>query len=100
VAYLSGDASLADIRAAYRAACTYDVENDVAKCREYIQALRFLLELSKNETRQGSASLREEVPKYERELAGALAWLAARDEDFAGAGGGGVVFADLRGFRD
>jgi hypothetical protein len=99
MAYLSSDATLDQVRSAYRASASYDLENDLTKCREYIQALRFLIELVKDETRQGSAALRDQAGKFEKELDAATSWLAARDADFAGDGGGGVTYLDLSGAR-
>lgn len=99
MAYLAADATLDQVRAAYRAGASYDIESDTTKCREFIQALRFLIEIVKDETRQGSASLRDQAGKFENELARATEWLAARDEDFAGTGGGSVTYLDLSGVR-
>ncbi len=97
--YLAAGATLAEISAAYEAASMYDISNDTTMCKQYIQALRFLIHRTKDETRQGSAALRDQSLKYEKQLAEAMAWLRARDTTFNVAATGGVTFADLSEMR-
>lgn len=97
--YLAAGATIAEISAAYEAASMYDLSNDTTMCRQYIQALRFLIHRTKDETRQGSAALRDQALKYEKQLAEAMAWLRARDTTFNVAATGGVTFADLSEMR-
>lgn len=97
--YLPAGATLAEISAAYEAASMYDLSNDTTMCKQYIQALRFLIHRTKDETRQGSAALRDQSLKYEKQLAEAMAWLRARDTTFNVAATGGVTFADLSEMR-
>lgn len=99
MAFLEPDATLTEIRAAYRENCLYRVNRSVEQCRQFIQACIFLIDAVKDETRQGSAALRDNAGKYERALAAAEGWLAEQDPDFAGAGAGQVTFVDLSGLR-
>ena len=100
MAFLEADATLAQVRVAYRANLMYDLNKSVEQCKQFIQACRFLIDAVKDETRQGSAALRDNAGKYERALAAAEEWLAVRDVEFAGSEGGGVTYADLSAMRD
>lgn len=90
---------MAECVAAFEDNSTYDLEGDTAMCKRFIQACRVLMERSKNETRQGTAALREEVSKYEKAEARAVDWLKANDATFAGQAATGVTFADLSEIR-
>jgi hypothetical protein len=101
MAYLEPTATLAEVKARYEATSTYDVAVDLTMCREFIQACRILISRTADETRQGSAALRDSAGKYRQEMDAAKAWLAARDEAFAGsAGGGSVRVVSPSGIRD
>ncbi len=101
MAYLTAGASLADVLTAYETTSTYDLESDLTLCREHIQACRYLISRTADETRQGSAALRDNAAKYRESEKRAVAWLAARDSDFAGdSGAGRVRYISLNGFRD
>lgn len=100
LAFLEPDATLSEIRAAYRANCLYRMNRSVEECKQFIQACVYLIDAVKDETRQGSAALRDNAGKYERALSAAESWLAENDAAFAGSGGGSVTFMDLSRLRD
>lgn len=98
-----------EVYAAYEANCGYDVENDVAKAREFIKACRLMLSprfsikrMSHGLSRGGGG---EEVELDQTlirdQLADALKWLKANDTTTLAPnpGGGGVVHADFTDFR-
>jgi len=101
LAYLESTATLAEVKAQYETCSTYDLVADLTLCREFIQACRILISRTSDETRQGSAALRDNAAKYRTELERAMAWLSARDADFAGAQtAGSVRVVSLAGIRD
>lgn len=100
MALLDADASLEQIRTAYRTNCLYRHNRSVEECKAFIQACVFLIDAVKDETRQGSAALRDNAGKYEKALQAAEDWLSTVDSDFSGSGGGSVTYADLSGLRD
>lgn len=91
MAYLESTATLAQVLAQYETTSVYDIEVDLVMCREQIQACRMLIARTADETRQGSAALRDNAGKYERALKAATNWLASRDAAFAGDQGAGTV---------
>lgn len=101
MAYLESTATLAQVKAQYEICSTYDLVADLTLCREFIQACRILISRTSDETRQGSAALRDNAAKYRTELERAMAWLSARDADFAGAQtAGSVRVVSMAGIRD
>jgi hypothetical protein len=101
LAYLDSTATLAEVKAQYEDCSTYDLSGDLTLCREFIQACRILISRTSDETRQGSAALRDNAAKYRTELERAMGWLAQRDADFAsGSASGSVRVVSLAGIRD
>lgn len=91
MAYLTSSATLADVKAAYESTATYDLDGDLTMCREHIQACRVLIARTVDETRQGSAALRDSAAKYRESERAAVKWLAERDAAYAGDAGAGRV---------
>jgi len=100
LAYLESNAALADVKARYESTSVYDLEGDLVMCREHIQACRILIGRTADETRQGSAALRESYAKYKGSLDAALKWLAAVDPGFASGAGAGSVRLMVPNVRD
>lgn len=101
MAYLSATATLAEVKAQWENTSTYDLTVDLTMCKEHIQACRMLILRTVDETRQGSAALRDNVQKYQDALDAAKEWLTARDTTFAGdAGAGRVRIVSTAGIRD
>lgn len=99
--YLDSTATLAEIKAQFEDTANYDLLADITLCRYHIQACRMLIARTADETRQGSASLRDNSTKYQTALDTAVAWLSANDPDYAGAAGAGSVrILSLEAIRD
>lgn len=101
MAYLDSTATLAEVKAAWEDSALYDLTADVTLCKEHIQACRMLIARTADETRQGSAALRDNAGKYQKALDAALRWLSANDATFAGnQGAGSVRVVSTAGIRD
>lgn len=101
MAYLESTATLAEVKAQYETCSTYDLVADLTLCREFIQACRILISRTNDETRQGSAALRDNAAKYRTEMEQAKSWLAQRDTTFSGdLGAGRVRVVSTEGIRD
>lgn len=106
---LGTNPTFAEVKAAYAANVGYDLESSTAMAKEFIKACRLLLSpqfsvksMSHGLSRGGGGEQVElDMAFVERQLQAALAWLQATDPDLCPSpGGGGVVHADLSGFRE
>lgn len=101
MAYLDAGASLKTVLSAYETSSVYDLTGDVGLCREHIQACRFLIARTADETRHGGAGLRDNAAKYRASEEKAMGWLASNDPAFSGGSGAGSVrYVSLNGMRD
>lgn len=101
MAYLTATATIAEVKAQWENTSTYDLAGDVTMCREHIQACRLMISRTADETRQGSAALRDNAAKYQKALDAATEWLAANDSTYATRSGGGLVrVVSTDGIRD
>ena len=97
---LTSTSTRADIKAAYLDNLDYDLAQDVAKCRDCIQALRFLIHATKEAMAHDGSSVRDDIGKYQEALDQAVAWLRVYDDTYdASRDGGHVRHFDLRDFR-
>lgn len=80
---LTSSSTLAEVQAAYDDNADYDVENDTAKCKLFIQACRIYLRRMVNRADHGAASVWDDYEKVEAELKAAKAWLQANDSTAA-----------------
>lgn len=101
MAYLTASATIAEVKAQWENTSTYDLAGDVTMCKEHIQACRLMILRTADETRQGSAALRDNATKYQRALDAATEWLAANDPTYATRSGtGSVRIVSTAGIRD
>lgn len=90
----------------YQRCCGYDLDADVATCRQFIRVCRALLsprypQEAQTGSRAATSSLTIAVGELSQQLATAERWLAANDPTYQGSlAGGGVVYASLGNLRD
>ena len=99
MATLDASSSLAEVRAAYADAASFEEDASPAKARSFITACRLLLALLPKRSAHGDRGSNEvelDLTVLERQLVEARRWLAAQGHTGAF---GRVVHADLSNFR-
>lgn len=99
---LSSSPTYAEVKAAYAANVGYDLDGDVAACREFIKACRLLLSPQFGVKRashggRGAEEVELDQTLVEKQLNAALAWFAANSASSQAAS---VIHPDFNGFRD
>ncbi len=98
---LSSTSTNAQVKAAYEDNASYDINNSVAECRDFIQAARIRINRMANEIENGNARVSESYQRIEAQLKEALRWLRVNDPSASSAAHGGSVshisFEDFRG---
>lgn len=94
---LSSASTFAQVQAQYDDNASYDVDNDLAKCRLFIEAARILIRRQPSTAIKSGNSVSRNVQLLKDELAEALAWLKARDPDSRM--GPDVTYADVQDLR-
>lgn len=95
---LSSSSTLADAEAQYRDNLSYDVDNDPAKARLFVEACRYLIQAQFSSATNGATSLAFRLEMLQGELKDAVDWLYKRDEDLRGLGPT-RTYIDLRASR-
>ena len=76
---LTATSTPAEITTAYRESCDYDLDGDVAKCKEFIRACRFILETSAAEFEAAGVRVHDDYRRIRELLEKAEAWRAIHD---------------------
>ena len=84
--------TLAELQAEYDRTADYDVTENVASAKRFVVVCRRLLGRLRESAGQGSAHVRTETAKYERQIKQAKAWLKPR----ARQNNGGVIYPDMQ----
>lgn len=94
---LTSASTLADAQAQYRNSLRYRVDNDLARAKDLVEAILFLLEAKANRSAQEGSSLGFDTAALERRLEDAQTFVDSHPD--ATAAGAGTTYADLSGPR-
>lgn len=99
---ITGSSTLEEIRTEYLANASYAEDASTAKAKAFVTACTaLLLALAERQVhggRGGGQEIQFNLELIAKEKSAAQTWLAGADE--SSAGGGGIVHADLSGFRN
>lgn len=98
---LTSTSTRAEIKAAYLDNLDYDTAGSIAKCAACIQALRYLIHITLDESEFGGTRMKTTYEKYAAALAKAERWRAAHDPSaLTAAAPGQARFFSFEDFRE